>query len=95
MVANVPTLISQRASTHGPFDRSSATVQETKDLWRAAPNWERMHSWQRECLDMVAHKVGRILHGDPDYNDHWVDIQGYVARVLEYIDRLHPPPPPA
>jgi len=31
---------------------------------------------------MIAHKIGRILNGDPDYQDSWHDIIGY-ARLVE------------
>ena len=39
---------------------------------------------------MIAHKIGRILNGDPNYADSWVDIAGYaqlVANELEGIIR--------
>ncbi len=45
---------------------------------------------QREALFMIAHKIGRIVNGDPDYADSWVDIAGYaklVADRLEGIER--------
>ncbi len=45
---------------------------------------------QQEALDMVCHKVGRIVNGDPDYADSWIDIAGYtklVADRLEGIER--------
>lgn len=52
--------------------------------------WERMTPDQCEALDMIAHKIGRILNGDPDYADSWRDIAGYaqlVADRLEGIER--------
>ena len=44
----------------------------------------------REALFMIAHKIGRIVNGDPWYADSWVDIAGYaklVADRLEGIER--------
>ena len=32
---------------------------------------------------MVAHKIGRILNGDPTYEDSAVDIVGYATLMLE------------
>lgn len=29
-------------------------------------------------LEMIAHKVGRILAGNPHFEDHWADIAGYA-----------------
>ncbi len=36
---------------------------------------------QAEALDMIFHKIGRILNGDPDYADSWDDIAGYAKLV--------------
>jgi hypothetical protein len=44
-------------------------------------NYVDMPPQQRECLDMVAHKLGRILNGNPNYVDSWTDIIGYVTLV--------------
>jgi signal-transduction protein with cAMP-binding, CBS, and nucleotidyltransferase domain len=45
---------------------------------------------QWESLEMIAHKIARIINGDADYVDSWVDIAGYaklVADNLEGIER--------
>jgi hypothetical protein len=39
---------------------------------------------------MIAHKIGRIVNGDPDHVDSWVDIAGYaqlVADELQGVER--------
>lgn len=82
-------LISDRESVHGRFEDSAPMMQSTKDLWRRAPNWGRLRPHQREALDMIAHKVSRILFGNPNHDDHWRDIAGYATRVLDYIVDPH------
>jgi hypothetical protein len=45
---------------------------------------------QWEALEMIAHKIGRIVNGDPDYADSWIDIAGYaklVADELQGVER--------
>jgi hypothetical protein len=57
---------------------------------RDTPNWKRLAPYQKEALEMKAHKIGRILNGDPDYSDSWIDIAGYaqlVADRLEGVER--------
>jgi hypothetical protein len=44
-----------------------------------------MYADQREALDMIAHKIARIINGDPDYADSWVDIAGYATLVSERL----------
>jgi len=44
---------------------------------------------QKEALEMIQHKIGRILNGDQYYHDSWHDIIGYaklVADTLIHID---------
>ena len=53
---------------------------------RESVNWPDLSPSQAESLDMIAHKIGRILAGDPFVKDHWADIAGYaelVARELK------------
>lgn len=40
---------------------------------------------ERESLEMVQHKIARILNGNPDYTDSWHDVGGYVALVEERL----------
>jgi hypothetical protein len=41
---------------------------------------------QQEALDMICHKIGRILCGDPDYADSWHDIAGYALLVSQRLE---------
>lgn len=40
---------------------------------------------QQEAMDMILHKIGRIVNGDPDYDDSWVDIAGYAKLVADRL----------
>jgi hypothetical protein len=80
------TVIANRQGTHGVFKNNSVYMQNAKDLMRAQPNWSRMDEYQREALDMLQHKIGRILHGDPNFTDHWIDCSGYCDRVVKTIN---------
>jgi hypothetical protein len=42
---------------------------------------------QQEALDMICHKIGRILNGDPNYADSWVDIAGYAKLVADRLEK--------
>ena len=53
-----------------------------------SPNWEKLDDDQREALEMTAHKIGRILNGDPNYADSWHDIIGYTRLVEARLDGL-------
>lgn len=74
-----------RGSTHGDFTDNGIIMQGLKDLMRTRPGWARLSPHQREALDMIQHKIGRILSGDPNYADHWLDIEGYARIVRERL----------
>lgn len=81
----VDALIDERATTHGDFARASVMVQAVKGLFRQAPNWHEMPPAFQEALDMMASKMGRVLYGDPEFEDHWADIAGYAQLVTKML----------
>jgi hypothetical protein len=48
--------------------------------------WKNLVSDQREALDMIVHKIGRIINGDPNYIDSWQDIIGYAQLVKDRLE---------
>lgn len=43
---------------------------------------------QKEALDMICHKIARIINGDPDYADSWIDIAGYAKLISDRLQGL-------
>lgn len=78
-------ILTERGSRYGSFDRHAEITQRLKAEMRETPNWEHLTHSQREALEMVAHKIGRILNGDPNYVDSWVDIVGYTQLVVNEL----------
>lgn len=76
---------------YGDFTTHAQITQDLKDTMRDTPNYPTLPPHMKEALDMIAHKIGRILNGDPNYDDSWIDIIGYTQLVL---DTLTPPSPP-
>lgn len=88
--ANEPTLaeiLTERGSKYGPFAGHAEITQALKGVVADAltRRGKSLAPDQQEALDMVAHKIGRIVNGDPDYDDSWADIAGYAQLV---VDRL-------
>ena len=79
------TIIDERQKTHGDFYRVAGTAQELKDVLRRGKNWKTLDDTQRETLEMIATKIGRILSGNPHEIDHWRDIAGYAALIERWL----------
>ncbi len=82
---SVQETLDERQSTHGDFADHARVTQMLKTVIQNQPGWKNLNAMQRESLDMIVHKIGRILAGNPNHADHWHDIQGY-AKLIE--DRL-------
>jgi hypothetical protein len=41
----------------------------------------------KEALDMIALKLSRILSGQANFKDHWLDLSGYSLLAAEACDK--------
>lgn len=86
MSNDVAETLKERGSRYGKFiDHANRTIKIKEAIYQGT-NYHKLETDQREALDMIAHKIGRILEGDPNYADSWHDIAGY-AKLVD--DRLN------
>ena len=71
-------LLAEREKTHGSFDEHAWITQALKAVAQSRLGWNRLDHQQKEAVEMILHKVGRILAGNPNHEDHWADIAGYA-----------------
>lgn len=91
-MTDINVMLAERGSRYGKFEGHAVITQNLKDTMRmffkegqdTAP-WHHLAKDQREALEMIAHKIGRILNGDPDYIDSWDDIAGYAKLVADRL----------
>lgn len=82
---DINTTLAERGSRYGSFAEHARITQNIKAAFVDSPNWATLPPDMREALDMLAHKAGRILNGDPDYHDSWHDIIGYTKLVADRL----------
>lgn len=83
----VGTITSERERTHGNFRDHARCTQRLKAVLRDELEiaGKTLTMEQQEALDMILHKIGRVVAGDADFIDHWNDLAGYstlVAKIL-------------
>lgn len=83
----VERILNERGSNYGSFLGLSQVTQRLKAVAHnfAGQNNKTFDPDQAEALDMIFTKIGRILNGDPNHIDSWIDIAGYATLV---VDRL-------
>lgn len=86
-MTEIDTILSERQKTHGDFNAHARITQQLKDVMVDSPNWQKLSCVQKEAMEMVAHKFGRILAGDCNFYDSWFDCIGYLTLVTRELER--------
>ena len=85
---DVDAVLDSRAKDYGKFIEGAEIMQMLK---RMVHNYVDVRGTQlafdqREAIDMIIHKLGRIINGNPDKVDHWTDIAGYAKLVADRLE---------
>lgn len=80
--------LAERGGRYGNFVGHAAVTQQLKEVIREAifTRGKNLGHDQLEALEMICHKIGRIVNGDPNYADSWVDIAGYAKLVADRLE---------
>jgi predicted P-loop ATPase/GTPase len=86
--SDIDTTLIERGKEYGKFTDHASITQHLKDVMRTetTSNWfTALDEDQREALEMIVHKIGRILNGNPNNHDSWHDIAGYAKLVADRL----------
>ena len=85
---NTDDILADRGSRYGLFKDHAEITQQLKNLiyTHANKTGKTFAPDQAEALDMICHKIGRIVNGDPNYYDSWADIAGYAKLVSDRLE---------
>ena len=84
---NIDETLDARAQDYGKFKDGAALMQAMKRTLadHALRHNKTFADDQWEALEMIVHKIGRIVNGNPDKVDHWVDIAGYAKLIADRL----------
>ena len=84
----VDATLDARAVDYGKFIEGAEVMQMLKRVVLNALNNrdKTLAHDQAEAMDMIIHKIGRIVNGNPDVVDHWLDIAGYAKLVADRLE---------
>jgi len=80
-------ILKDRGNRYGEFKEHARITQSIKTAMIDSPNWSRLSPDKRECLEMIAHKVGRVLNGDSEYIESWRDMAGYISLIIDSLNK--------
>lgn len=78
-------VLAERGEDYGDYASKAQFIQGVKYLMRTSPSWEAMDADMRESMEMIAHKMGRTLYGNPTHKDNFLDIAGYAKLVADRL----------
>jgi hypothetical protein len=86
-MTDIQTTLDERGTRYGEFIGHAEITMELKNVISLyiIQRDKKLECDQLEALDMICHKIGRILNGDPDYADSWHDIAGYAQLVANRL----------
>lgn len=83
--ATIEATLIERGARYGVYVDHAKITQDLKAVMHGTANWVTLAAHQKETLEMIAHKIGRILNGDPNYHDSWHDIVGYTKLTADEL----------
>lgn len=85
---DVDAMLKERGERYGTFTGHARVTQYLKWIIYDAVNDNKLYldPDQYEAIDMICHKLGRIVNGDPNYADSWFDIAGYAKLVADRLE---------
>ena len=85
---SVGTVLDERGARYGKFVDQARVAQELKSVMGESllAQGKLLDDDQIEALEMIFSKLARILNGDPNYADSWIDIAGYAKLVADRLE---------
>jgi hypothetical protein len=84
---DVDDILDERAATYGSFEDVANVAQEFKNIAYDSlkARQKTIYADQAEALDMIFSKIARIVNGDANHIDSWIDIAGYATLVADRL----------
>lgn len=88
MSTDVDKVLAERGRRYGDFRDHAEVSQSLKEIVYSPKyrlSTENLPAYLVEGLDMILHKIARVVTGDPLYEDNFVDIAGYAKLVADRL----------
>ena len=85
MTQSIDEILAERKTQHGDFTDHARVTRNLKAMVQNEKNYGLLTSVQHEAIEMILHKIGRVVAGNPNHRDHWDDMAGYAKLVSDRI----------
>lgn len=84
-MSDIDLTIAAKQPLYGDFADAAGVSQDLKKVMRDSVRWHDLNAQQRESLEMIANRIGRILSGDVNHYESWHGIAGFAELVAKAI----------
>lgn len=77
-------IVETREETHGDFGIGSDVTKELYDVLERYGGFNSLSNARKVAFFQICLKIGRIVGGCPDFDDHYDDISGYAQLAKKY-----------
>lgn len=87
MTSKLTAVLDERGLRYGRFTGHAKISVDLKTIIAVAlfDRGKALADDQTEAMHMICHKIARIINGDPNYADSWIDIAGYAQLVADRL----------
>ena len=87
MKQTINEILDERGQRYGTFQGHAEISQHLKATIKRylCQRDQHLADDQMEALEMICHKLARVINGDPNYHDSWTDVAGYAQLVADRL----------
>ena len=93
-MADVQATLEERGTKYGDWKNHAQISQDIQSAmikgWMMrgdGQDFSELPAYMNEALTMISNKIGRIINGDPYYEDSWRDVVGYAQLVVNELEK--------
>ena len=86
-MSDIQTTLEDRGKSYGEYTDGTAIAMDLYQRAQRTPGYANMVPGQRYAIFMFCAKMARLLNGDPNHKDSWLDIAGYATLVHDRIEQ--------
>lgn len=84
-MTNINRTLEQRGSKYGTMPCNANLTRKLMATLEEHSGYAELSNVHVECLQMIMHKISRLMCGNPYYADNVHDIAGYATLLEEFI----------
>lgn len=87
-MTDIKQTLNERGKRYGSFKGHAEVAQRLKVVVQEELETREkfLSPVQQEAVDMILHKLARIVNGDANYIENWRDICGYSQLVVDVLN---------